>query len=281
MEQGFVYLLTGQAHAARLVVSAWSLRNHFSGPITVYTSRVESHEIGRLLAADSCLRITHQECVEAAVTKNSSFLTKLDLIQNAPYEITAYLDADTLVVGSVQELLQIDSQSEFHVTQFANWVSSGRKISKRVEAWRSVKSSKYSAQEMEMLVDDALTTRPAVNGGVFAFRRGAKLLHPWRSLAYEGWRTFICDEIALQLLYYRYPHRVLDCRFNCSPIYARCQDPRVWHMHGEKHLSRDAGRALWLPAFRECWEKNIARLRDWAPAGDTSLAEVLQASILS
>lgn len=281
MEQGFVYLLTGQAHAARLVVSVWSLRSHYSGPITVYTSRAESHEIGRLLAADNDLRVTHRECAEAAVAKNSSFLTKLDIIQDAPYETTAYLDADTLIVGSVAELLQVDKQNEFHATQFANWVSSGKKVSKRVEAWRSVRSAKYSPAEMETLVDDALKTRPAVNGGVFAFRRDAKLLQPWRSLAYEGWKTFICDEIALQLLHYRYPHRVLDCRFNCSPIYARCQDPRIWHMHGEKHLSREAARALWLPVFRECWEKNIARLREWAPAGDESLAEVLQASLLS
>jgi len=276
MNHGIIYLLTGPAHAARLVVSLCSLRDHYDGPVTVYTTQPESHEIGRRCAADPRLDVEHRATSAVATRKNSSFLTKLELLPQAPYEITAYLDADTMVVGDISDLFDIRPADQLCATRFANWHSGGRVLRRRIQRWRTIKQDRFDPQWFQGLIDDALQKHPAVNGGVFALHRGADLVNPWRELAMVGRHTFICDEIALQLLLHRYPHKLLDCRYNCSPIYvSRPRDTRIWHFHGEKHL-RGQCRPIWWPAYQRCLEENVAGLAEWTPAGDPRLEKYLE-----
>jgi hypothetical protein len=276
---GVFYLLTGPAHGVRLVVSLWSLRRHYAGPVTVFTTHTESHEIGDRCRRDPRLRVDHCPTRLADVRRNAAFLTKLDVLGQVPYPAAVYLDADTLIVGRLDPLIEAANRSEFAATQFADWLSSGRLIRRRIEAWRSVQPRCHDSDWMNSLVDEALQPRPAVNGGVFAFQQGARLLPQWRELAYAGWNTFICDEIALQLLLPRYPHEVLDCRFNCSPLYGfERTDVRVWHFHGERHLRHARCRELWWPAYRICVAENIAGLAEWQPGADRRLRRFLSAS---
>src|SRR5204863_389720 len=115
--------------------------------------------------------------------------------------------------------------------------------------------------------------------GVFAFRRGARILQPWKELTWIGRDTFICDEIALQLLLHRFPHRVLPSKYNCSAQYcANERDPRIWHFHGGKHLSRAHASALWLPAYEECMRENVGGIAEWTPAGDKRLRGYLRSA---
>lgn len=277
MTSGVIYLLTGPAHGIRLVVSLWSLRRHYDGPITVYTTHPVSHHIGELCQQDLRLRVEHRRTSSVELPKNSSFLTKLEILPSVPYDVAVYLDADTLVTGCIQPLLDSAKESGFAATQFANWTSSGRVVRKRIEAWREVKQSHFDNHWLQQLIDEALESRPAVNGGVFGFRQNAEILSTWRDLSYAGWETFICDEIALQLLLPRFPHQVLDCRFNCSPVFAGShKDVRIWHFHGEKHLNREEARQLWWPAYCICVAENIAGLTGWTPGDDRRLAGFLR-----
>lgn len=279
METGVIYLLTGPAHAARLVVSLWSLRRHYRGPVTVYTTHPESHEIGRRCSADDRLQIDHQTFTQVETPRNSSFLTKLELLTRVPYRTAAYLDADTLVSGSIVPLLDAARDSQFAATQFANWIASGRTIRQRIEAWRAIKQDRFDSAWLTALIEEAIRPAPAVNGGVFGFQPTAEILNTWRELSYAGQETFICDEIALQMLLPRFPHQILDCRFNCSPLYAKGQtDVRIWHFHGEKHLSRDSCRQRWWPAFQICRAENIAGLAEWSPGADRRLAGFLRSA---
>jgi hypothetical protein len=52
MNKGAIYLLTGPAHAVGMVVSLRSLRNHFDGPVTIFTAHPASHEVGQRRMAD-------------------------------------------------------------------------------------------------------------------------------------------------------------------------------------------------------------------------------------
>lgn len=276
MTKGIIYLLTGPAHAARMVVSLWSLRQHYDGPVTIYTTHPESHEIGARCAGDNRLNVDHRWFSLVSAQKNASFLTKLSLLPHSPYDVTAYLDADTLVAGDVLELLNAAEESEFCATQFAQWQTSGRTIRRRIETWREIQQNRYPQSWLHSLIDEALVPQPAVNGGVFAYRRDAEILRPWFELSLVGQETFICDEIALQLLLNKYAHKVLDCRFNCSPIYGGPQeDVRIWHFHGEKHLRKESCRTIWLPAYQQCVEANVAGLAQWSPGPDKRLRRYL------
>jgi hypothetical protein len=275
-DRGVIYLLTGPSHAVRLAVSIWSLRKHYPGPITVYTTCPESHVIGKLLAADSRLNVRHEQVRAVESRKNSSFLTKVALLPNVPYRVGVYLDADTLVAGSIEPLLESAAKHEFCATRFADWVTTGRTLRHRIERWRSVEGPQFDRQQIDEMIEAALKPQPAVNGGVFGFRKDAQILAPWYELAYTGRATFICDEIALQLLLPHYAHELLDCRFNCSPIHAGPRDDvRIWHFHGEKHVRREACRQLWLPMYEECLAENIAGIHSWTPCGDRRLESFL------
>lgn len=274
-DAGVAYLLTGPSHAVRLVTSLLSLREHYQGSVHVFTTQAESHRIGREIAGDVRLDVRHFEFDQRYRGKNGSFLTKLDLLQTPPFERTAYLDADTLVVGDIAPLFEFMDGTQIVATQFAEWSSGRRPVKGRVERWRSLPQERFLGFEWKTLIDSAVQSHPAVNGGVFAIRRGAELLRTWHELAILGRETFICDEIALQILLHHFPHQILDCRWNCSPQHARRRsDVRIWHLHGEKHL-RPAASSLWLPWYDRAISDNIGSIREWTPAGDRRLARFL------
>ena len=91
----------------------------------------------------------------------------------------------------------------------------------------------------------------------------------------SGRRTFICEEIAMQLLALHYPHKMLEGEWNCSPAHGHEKieegKVKIYHFHGEKHVRKDAFRAVWLPAYIECLENNAGGICEWTPAGDPDL----------
>lgn len=271
-ELGVAYLLTGPSHGPRMVTSLYSLRRHYDGPLRIYTTQPASHAIGERCAADERLRVEHRRFPQVQGRKNSSFLTKIAVLGSQPYRTTLYLDADTLVAGPVDELFGLAENEDLGVTQFAHWRTTKRVMRGRIEAWRNVGGDRFDSRIHASLIEDALADRPAINAGVVVLRTGRPAVRHWRDLALAGRNTFICDEIALQLLTSRYRHRVFDCRFNCSPVCAKAtKDVRIWHFHGERHLRSPQCRDIWLPAFEEAVRNGVADLGDWASEADPDL----------
>lgn len=274
-QQGVVYLLCGTAHAVRMLTSIWSLRKHYSGPIIVYTIGDDSHKIGKNLASEPRLDVEHRQFPRVMRRKNAAFLNKLAILQDPPFDMTVYLDADTLVTGSIQELFELPEGCDMVATQFSNWTTQRKTIRKRINSWKEISLEGKTKRRIDRLVRKGLQTRPAINGGVFGLRRNAEITPKWYDLALIGRKTFICDEIALQLLLHYHPHKLLDCRWNCSPIYAgKTKDVRIWHMHGSKHL-RSQAINLWWPAYQEILGENLGQICDWTPAGDGRLEQYL------
>jgi hypothetical protein len=222
------------------------------------------------------LRVDHRRFRQVRGRKNSSFLTKIAVLASQPYRTTLYFDADTLIAGPIDDLFGLAEDEDFGVTQFAHWRTTKRVMRRRIEAWRKVGGDRFDGRGHAALVEDALADRPAINAGVAVFRTDRPALRHWRDLAVAGRHTFICDEIALQLLTARYRHRVFDCRFNCSPVCAKgTGDVRVWHFHGERHVRSPECRAIWLPAFEEAVRDGVADLGHWAADADGDLKPYL------
>lgn len=275
--RGVIYLLTGPGHGARLIVSIWSLRRFYGGPITLFTTQPDSHRIGELCASDSRLRVDHRRFEQVKSKKNSSLLTKIAILPESPYDDAVFLDADTLVAGSIDELFEFPRNVQFNAVQFSGWHTAGKTMRKRIERWRDIDQNTFDKRWINELVDQSLVSRPAINVGVFGFKRDDSLLSLWHKLAQAGKQTFICDEIACQLLLPNHPHRILDSRFNFSPIHAGDpSDVRIWHFHGDKHLSNAKCRILWWPEYLRCLSENVAQLAEWSPGEDKHLASHLQ-----
>jgi hypothetical protein len=255
MSDEVVYLLGPARFAERIAVSAYSLRRHFSGDITLFATDDESAEVGGRIMAAVGGRVSRR--APSRRPRHTHYATKTCVPLWATGGRTVFLDGDTLVVGSIAPLFE----APLTVTRFADWKTNGRRMGGRIRGWAGV--SGILDRWIAELTADAY---PALNTGVLGWHRdgvpGWGRL--WNEVTLAG-PAFIADEIAMQLIFNRVGAIVLDDRFNCSPLYgAGRADVRVWHFHGDKHLRKEAGAALWWPVFMEAWEAGFAGLRRWA-----------------
>ena len=268
MQTGIIYLLTKKKHAARLVVSLASLRRWYSGPVTIFTTRPESHEIGELCCADPRLGTNQIRIQERmAKTQETAFLTKSTAIANSPYPATVYMDADTLVVGDISPLIESAPMSDVTAIVFHRWKTTDRHLVELLSTWRKHEGKKRDRFGLKQLIDGLLANPfPGINAGIFAMKPSSPILQDWHDLSYLGRKNYIPDEIALQLLLQRYPHRLLDTRFNCHPsANPEMRDVRIWHYAGSLHMCNwGPERNLWYPAYLECRRHNFAKMAEWS-----------------
>jgi hypothetical protein len=264
---GIVYLLTSNQLAARLVVSLYSLRKFYDGPITVFSTRPESREIGELCARDATLRVDHRQIAERPGRGHvSAYLTKTLTMLESPYDTTVFLDADTLVVGDIDRLVQCAQEHEIVATSFCHWQTTDPHLQRLLDTWRTLRAPDDFPYDIAQLID--LLSRlpfPAINVGVFGVHKQAAILPHWDRLSCAASEMPLPEEIALQILLPRFEHLILSTKFNCHPsICPDLDDIRIWHFAAATHLADEASRRHWLPAYQECKELNIANIRAWS-----------------
>lgn len=270
--RGIIFYNYGTGCLARLAVSLYTLRLHYSGSVTVLSDGAESNEGLKPFASDARLAVDVLDCdFNVREGRNHHYLSKCRLHEYTPYDVSLFLDSDTLVTGDLTPLLPLAEQNGFVVTQFSNWVTSGRTIARRIGEWKEI---------LPRDIASAMRFGPAVNTGVMAFRRDAAIFKDWFRVARRGRGFFIPDETSCQVILHRYPHHVAPWFYNASCRYDDCSDPRVRlvHYHGRKHCRPG------LPFHGERWAKaygvvvaeDVAEIRSWTPAGDRHLAKHLK-----
>ena len=269
MTRGVIYYNTGTGCVVRLLVSLHSLRKHYAGPVTILSEGDESHELCKPIAAALDADLQPWDC---GITpgKHRAYLAKTRYHEGTPYETTIALDSDTLVTGKLDELFQEAETHGFCVSQLGDWRSDGKTISSRIRQWE---------QWLPDFVEEAVSFGPAINCGVVAFRKDTPLYQDWMRLALPGRDTFIPDEVCCQIVLHRYPHRVLDGRWNrsCKHDDPDAPDTRVIHYHGRKHCR--SGLPFhgdkWVAELDSLIEHDITGVSRWLPAGDKMLGRYL------
>ncbi|MCA9265809.1 MAG: hypothetical protein KDA60_18230 [Planctomycetales bacterium] len=267
MTRGVVYLLTSNQLAARLVVSVYSLRRWYSGPICLFSTRPESHELGEICAHDPRLAVEHRTIPERPGRGHTSaYLTKTATMLKSPYDQSLFLDADTLVAGDIRPLFDSLEEGEVTATAFCEGLTTDAHFQEQLEKWRTLGDPAHLAFRVPSLIwGVSHFSYPAINVGVFAVRRDAAILPHWDALTLAAHNMPLPEEIALQLLLPEFDHSILAMKYNCHPMaYRGGDDVRIWHFAGATHLDHDPSRALWLPAYDECRQHNIARICEWS-----------------
>jgi len=259
MSKGVVYFFCGLPAAERLVVSLWTLRKHYTGPITIGLTTDEERAIITPAADRLGADLLN---VQKMGNRNAHYLSKTTVPSWTPYENTVYIDADTVVVGPIDDLFG----HKLAITAFAEWVSTGRRMSGRCLKWKGL--SPYIDALVARQVAPKATADdeyPAINTGVFSFARGNEQLAIWHHVALAGVGLFMTDELAMQLVFPDMDCTVLADKYNCSPwLGLHRGEAVIWHCHGKKHLRKPEGRAVWLPAFEEAMGEKVGRLNRWA-----------------
>lgn len=286
-----VYFNVGTRCLPQLAVSLFTLRQHYAGRVLILSGDAESDSpLLDQMASDPRASAEVKRIPVAQVRRNTAYVTKATLwkyVDVEPGEPWIFLDADTTVRGDIAPLFRLAADRQVPVfTQFANWTTRTRVIAGRLEKWRGVKCDFWN---MESCVDSAIESNdPAVNTGVFAACGATacrEFLADWERLTRAGWRQFIADEIAAQLMIFGAAtdqYEIVDDRFNASPTYGiNRREAVIHHYHGKRHIRRPEGRELWLPLYREAVAANFGGLAEWTPAGDAKLAAWLRDELVN
>ena len=264
-ERGIVYYNTGEKMAVRLAVSLHTLRKLYRGPITILSEGEPSHAFCEPLAAKHGCWLK-KTVFNGTSGKNTTYLNACLVGNHTPYETTIWLDSDTICLRPFTELFEAAEKYEFAIAQFSTWKTQKKggghtKIGGRIECWRGILPDHW--------IDRALAFGPAINCGVFAFRKDSALIRDWHRLASQGqFKSFIPDEVCCQIMLAQpeYPNKIMPQHFNCSTKYSdpTADNVRIVHHHGRKHCRFEDGE----PKFHsELWYRELDEIMkhdDWA-----------------
>ena len=261
---GVVMYNKGTGCVARLVTSLNSLRKHYQGPVTLFLEGDHPAEL-----VDSFRKEFNVEVTFDSNPETGTYVRAVELCRKTPYDLTMWLDSDTLVVGPIDEMIEAANGYDIAIPHFALWRSDGPMISARIRDYESV---------VPQYMSGAISYGPAINCGVYSFTKNTPFLEEWNWLAKQGetvktwdkkknrWNTgiFIPDEKACQVLLHRYNAKIMSPKFNVSVIHdPDTEDKRIIHYHGRKHGFDVPLAHLWQIAFCEALEQNLCGICVW------------------
>jgi hypothetical protein len=258
-DKGVIYFNLGTKCLIRLLVSIHSLRKYWDGPITIISTGTDSNNALKLI--DDDINVIEADFPDIKEGKNAVFLKKAAVNRFTPYKLNVFLDSDTIVKGDFTELFDLAEKHDFVVPQFHNWTTSTRAIVKRINGWKDT---------YPKLMKPALDYGPALNCGVFAFKKDTKFVQEWTDKITPGRNSFIPDETGMQVVIHQYKHLVADQKYNCSCKYSKPHnnDTRIIHFHGRKHCRFDNnnrliyGADIWVSEFDEVVKSNYLNYKE-------------------
>ena len=266
MSQGIIYYNKSFGCVVRLIVCIQSLRKYYSGNITLFQDGEPDVDLMKDLQKTFGVDIIYD------MNPNSvTLVRKIEISWKSPYDYTALIDADTLIVGKIDELLEAPKNYEFVATNFAEWKSNGGTIKGRILRFK---------ESYPQYMDAAINFGPAINTGIYAFPKNSPFFKEWLEVAKVGekMKTWIPDEVACQILLPRYKTHVLPTKFNVSVNYdPNTKDKRILHLHGRKHVVQKPLCKIWIDAFHQACIDNVCNIRKFTNPkyGDRRLRKFL------
>lgn len=253
MTEGVIYYNRGFKCVVRLIVSLFSLRKHYKGPITIF---MEGDGLAQL--AEDMRKTFSADVIYDANPNTTTYVRAVEVCMKAPYDINAWIDADTLILGEISEVFEGAKDHDIAIAHFAGWDSFGNQISKRIKKYEGLVPQEY--------IEKALAYGPAINCGVYSFPKNSRMLPEWLSVAKKGEKTgmFIPDEVACQVLLPQYKTKILPLKYNVSVRHdPGTKDIRIIHYHGRKHCKEYPLCELWIKEFIETLKTDICHIRSW------------------
>lgn len=282
MRQSVNFLMSGTPHLPYLVVALSTLRNHYFGDVVVH-AYPESFPTVSCIVEDERIRAEAKLYSPTYTGKNSQFINKIIMMQQIEADVGLYIDADTIINGSLDPLFNLAEMHGFVATQFCDWVSNKGVIRNRVRGMLGRDGIDQVAVQKVLL-----EPFPSVNGGVFGCLPFSQVLEKWYVWTMLVKNLFIADETVLHAIMGLYStcsdqfagsnkleglkEFVVACggKWNCSPKYQpkslKDEDVIIWHGHGDSFVrpkKSHKGFDLWWPLCQKCLRDNVGGMRNW------------------
>ncbi len=277
LTKGLVYQLSSPPAAEVLTVSLWTLRQHYHGPVTIFTAE-GAKEAAERIAADKRLDVTLQPLEMPQFScYRADWTVKVFAYLQAPYDRNIWLDADTVVVQPIDDL----HARGFHVAQLSNFRFADEQgyaphVREYLASWD------WCGPIIRGMIERAKRENvPLVNAGTLGFAREDSALYELHHLAIMMCRARQADEVALQILLPRIQSlNVLDESWNWSPRYsAHPERARIIHFHGRQWYRTENGRDLFVPHLQAALRANAGGLADWAGQYNENIRPLLAGAV--
>lgn len=259
MRTGIVYQLSGNWTATLCVVSLWSLRQHYDGPVSLLITD-ECMDVGKAIAADKRLRVELIPTTRPTDGKRPHWVAKTFTYLQSPYDYSIYIDSDTVIHADPSPLfgdLVLTKVNELRILDNHQYPKSVR---------HQFRKFRKHGPIMERMIDNCYAAnRYCVNNGVWGFAKEHRLLWELHHLCVGLREERMHDEIAMQLCLPRY-HDIkwMDGRWNALVAYEKqWGDRKIAHYHHKYYANIARGRESFTPVLRDAIDNNVAGLRDW------------------
>ncbi len=264
--RGCIYYNFGKVYVARLLVSVYSLRKHYAGPITVFLA--DDPTVNKLREVLQKLQVN-------VILKNdlSRSFDRHKLFFESPYETTLSFDSDMIFMRPIDHLWEPLERHGVLATRFHTPSHGiGGTHEKRgpfdrvdhLEGVRNLLAPKTFEIAMHRLVQEKID----VNIGVFGISlpRGAAFLNDWAAHMERGRgkNILLLDEMLVNGLLGIHDHYLADEAWNCPADeyfrYTNLADAKVIHYFGDgdTRLGSRMGRnpatwagMLWFQMYKE------------------------------
>jgi len=250
----------GEKCIVRMLVCLASLRKSWSGPVAVFLDGPHPPTFEKALE-ELDVRIIYSTNPSAG-----AFIRKVEICFETPFDRTLWIDSDTIVCGAIDEVFDALDEHEVVTPHFAGWRSDGRVMRKRINLYRGKCPDDW--------IELALNKYPAMNAGVFAFRKNAAFLKPWLELSRRGdhKEVFLPEEIAFQILYPQHDVGIISPKFGASVKHdPGTDDIRIVHYHGQKHVHPLPLCEHWKNTFVEALQSESPHLSNLMHLADRRL----------
>ena len=253
MKKGVVYFNRGNKCVARLIVSLKTLREHFSGEVTVFLEEPHDNFLIESLKKEFGVNIIYRP---NAKISTGTLVHKIEISMETPYDLSVWIDSDTVILDEFDELFELAKDYDLVLPHFAGWRSAGGTIRKRIKRY-----TEFCPDYIQAAIDYG----PAINTGIYAWKKDSIFFEEWLKLAKWGdGKMFIADEVACQVLLPRYNCKIADIRYNVSVLHDPCtKNPAIIHYHGRKHCKEAPKCEIWIDKFKEACEVNLCGIKDY------------------
>jgi len=272
--RGVILFNRGEKCIVRAIVTLYSLRKHYDGPVTFFLEEPYPKQFDEVCKHFN-VDVVHNEKKHEL----KALVRKTEMFGNPPYDRTLWIDSDVVVVGKLDEMFDNLDNADCSIPHFAGWWSDGKKISARTKRFKGIAEDRH--------IEKALRHNPATNTGILSFRKCEKwykFVEYWVKIADKGSqaRIFIPDEVAFQILWpsadeWDVRIHIADTKFNVSVLHdPNTKDRRIMHYHGQKHVFDNRNCDIWKATFNEMCDGNIANINSFLQYADKRLKKYLR-----
>jgi hypothetical protein len=259
---GIIYLNCGTKMLPRLLVSIFSLRKYYNGNISIIQIGDDSLEVLNLIADHFNCNIINIK--QELNIRHSYWFEKSRLHKYTIYDNNIFLDSDTLVLQSIDDVFPMIEQYDFVVPQFAHWTTKNHRIRKRLSHWKHIEPDLFNSA-----IDSKM---PSVNVGVYGFKKDSTFMLNWFDVTIQNPKAPLPEESTCHLLLNKYPSKIIDSSYNysCKHETKPIESAKVIHYHGRKHCRKNkiTGNYLynsiyWINTFNTIFDLNMCNVKSW------------------